>query len=82
MAQIRGEWKTTAIPIIQRLYFLPLEGGDVPLTRRGFARWLVGDNDSHVDVFVFNGIVYTDEVCLLMVFLNFVSTSWLLICTG
>lgn len=68
MAQVRGEWKLTAYPIVKRVYFDALVNGNLASQRQAYAKWLLGDNDSSMDAFVFGDIVYNEEVRLFHVY--------------
>lgn len=60
VAQVRGEWKHTALPLVKDYYFKDLLLPEQWKERQVLAKWLLGENEDKADVFVFGGIEYSE----------------------
>lgn len=68
VASVRGEWKTVAFPLVKKRYMEDILNSELASRRKAFAQWLLGANATDTDAYVFGGIQYDEEVCMLCSF--------------
>lgn len=83
VAQVRGEWKRSALGPVKELYFKDFPLPDQWRERQAFAKWLLADNADKTDAFVFDGIEYSEvrhisaTVCATLSYFPILDLSWL-----